>query len=359
MLRLLLVLAFLFAFALSKTYHFTANFVDAFQNGISCKTLSIHAIVGDIEERRRIMIYQSNEEVGGVYQFIWKNPSEFGETVLEVTCEYEWLMRQQDYDETVQLWSSMDDEQKKQLIQCTFGEDGANLRSFLAERGADELQVFRGKGMEQLVEIFNHYLSQPSRRLIHKNKKVILVTNPFVIEADSLGGDDETVEFLDVTSTREAKLMKDQCLDYELKPGVTMKYGADGVAYPKSFYTRHGWSSYRDMKYKMKIFSKVDQYMTKKCHYMHGNAHRVKFDGDDSFEISIKDIDEKLNPPEVEMAALLKVLSKNEPKEEDTELAEDAQLQCVSKAILAFGIVALSILGALALGFILKIVTSY
>jgi hypothetical protein len=354
MLRHIFTLAFLSAFVLCKTYHFTANFLDVFQNGISCKTLTIHAIVGDIEERRRIKIYQSTEEIGGVYQFIWKNPSESGETVLEVTCEYQWLMRQDDYDETVMAWRGMDDEQKKQLIECTFGEDGANLRAFLAERGADELQVFRGKGTEQLVEVFSHYLSQPNRKLVHQNKKVILVTDPFVIDVDSLSGHEETVQFLDVTSTREAKLMKDQCMDFELAPGVQIKYGADGVAYPEDFYTRYGWSSYKDMNYKMKIFSEVDQYMTKKCNYIQGNGHRVQFDGEDSFEIPVREIDEKLNPPEVEMAALLKALSKNESKSKNTAVRRANRRACMMIAIIAFSIVFLAIIAGLSLGLIIR-----
>ncbi|KAI3657357.1 hypothetical protein MP638_000835 [Amoeboaphelidium occidentale] len=298
---------------LGNTYHFTVNFLSEFPNGISCRKVSIYAVQsGDLEDNHRQLIFQSRREIGGVYQFIWRNPPVPGETAIEVECEQAWRMQKEDYDRAVRSWHSMSSASKRELIECQFGTNGEKLTEFMAEWQKDELKSLKGMNAAQIVKVFDDYLSSSRDRLIHKNRKIILVTKPFVIKKNLDENAKESVTFLDVTSSEEADAMKNKCVDYALEPGTMIKYGADGLPYPENFYSKTGWPSYRDRNYFMKVFSEVDAYMRMKCLYNSGFHEEISFQPRVAHEIKIKAINTKFNTPEVEMAAALKFLSKIE-----------------------------------------------
>lgn len=353
MLYRIVALSSLCALALCSTYHFTANFLDEFQNGISCKRLSIYAIHGDIEEQLRTKIYQSYEEIGGVYQFIWNNPSITGRVHVEIECQYEWIMEQRDLDKTRKQWQSLNVTQKREIIECSLGSDARQLKNFLNEQGPTELEILDGKSTDELIETFDTYLGRASLSLNQKNRKVILKTKAFDIEPAKEKGARQMVKFLDITTKQQALDMRDQCLDYVLEPGTKIRYGADGIPYPAEYFERTGWPSLRDRNYFVKIFSKEDEYMERKCHYKQGKHSQKKFQKKgDGYEIKIKTIEEKLNPPEVEMAAILKFLSKIDLDESDySEELDGATCNKLARSLmgvllLAFLISAASILGS-------------
>lgn len=211
------------ALALGSTYHFAANFLDEFQNGISCKKLSIYAIHGDIEEQLRTKIYQSYEEIGGVYQFIWNNPSITGRAHVEIECQYEWIMEQRDLDKTRKQWQRLNVTQKREIIECSLGSDGNQLKNFLNEQGPTELEILDGKSTDELIETFDTYLGRASLSLSQKNRKVILKTKSFDIEPTKEAGAKQTIKFLDITTKQQALDMRDQCLDYLLEPGTKIR----------------------------------------------------------------------------------------------------------------------------------------
>lgn len=95
--------------------------------------------------------------------------------------------------------------------------------------------------------------------------------------------------------------------------------------------------------------------MERKCHYKRGKHSQKKFQKQDGCEIKIKTIEEKLNPPVVEMAAILKFLSKtdldesNISEELDGTTCNKLARPLMGVLLLAFLISGASILGSSAL----------
>jgi hypothetical protein len=282
------------------------------------------------------MILQSRREIGGVYQFIWRNPSVSGETTIEVECEQAWKMQKKDYDVAARSWHSMSYATKQELIECQFGKNGEKLTEFMAEWQKDELKGLNGMNAAQIVKVFDDYLSLSSDRLIHKNRKIILVTKPFVIKKNLDENSKESATFLDVTSSEEADAMKNKCIDYALEPGTMIKYGADGLPYPENFFSRTDWASYRDRNYIMKAFSEVDMYMRMKCLYKSGFHEEISFQPRVAHEIKIKAIHTKFTTPEVEMAAALKFLSKIENTAPTQERSLEVAAQLTSERTVVY-----------------------